>query len=158
MGERTLVAIGKAIIGQIIVRLGGTGFLTFLGSMTAERSQTFQDATGTVALLEISQTFAAIGFTEQTVATTGSIPALSAATSATRLTGAAPVIQGITAPASGDAFRVYLCVTAVTFNHQDAGATAANRITTATGAAVAFTAGSVVFAIYDSTTLTWRIK
>lgn len=92
----------------------------------------------------------------QTITTTGNIAALASDTLLGRLTGAAPVIQGIAAPSLGCRIAEYYCVNAVTVNHEDAAASAANRVTSDTGANIAVAAGKTIIFIYDDVSTRWR--
>jgi hypothetical protein len=93
----------------------------------------------------------------QTNSTTGNIAQLANAASFVRLLGAAPVIQGIAAPASGAAKVLFIyCSNAVTLKHQDTSATAEDRILSSTGADISVSASKTVQLIYDPATLRWR--
>jgi hypothetical protein len=91
-----------------------------------------------------------------TVSTTGNIVAMSSANGFARLTGAAPVVQGIVAPSAGCQLLYLYCANAVTLKHEDASATAANRIFSSTGADISVSAGKTVHLIYDNASLRWR--
>ena len=92
----------------------------------------------------------------QTVSTTGVITALNSDTLLTRLTGAAPDIQGIAAPSAGARMIRLYCVSATTIRNENAGATAANRIASDTAADISVSAGRTVILIYDTTSARWR--
>lgn len=93
----------------------------------------------------------------QTVSTTGVITALASDTFVIRLTGAAPDLQGIAAPTIGCRYIRLYCVNAITLRHNNAGASAANQITTDTGADVAVAAGKTVPLVYDDVSTKWRV-
>jgi hypothetical protein len=91
----------------------------------------------------------------QTISTTGNIAALSTAASFTRLSGAAPVVQGIVAPTGSRMLFIY-CANSVTFKHQDAAATDVDRILSSTAADIVVAATKTVLFIYDHATDRWR--
>lgn len=93
----------------------------------------------------------------QTVSSTGAIAALASDTGLVRLTGAAPDVQGITAPTLGARMLWLYCASATTLRHASASAAAANRIATANGLDLVVTAGSTVRLIYDTTSAVWRV-
>lgn len=95
-----------------------------------------------------------------TVASAATITALASTTSVVKLSGStATSLQGITAPATGyqDGQRMYVYSVGanLTVANENAGATAANRITTCTGADVVGTAPCAFSFIYDSTSTRW---
>lgn len=59
MSDRRLSALLNGILGRIISRVIGSGFATIQGTITGDRAYTLQDASGTVALLQIAQTWTA---------------------------------------------------------------------------------------------------
>jgi len=93
----------------------------------------------------------------QTITTTGAIAALASDTGSIRMTGAAPDIQGVTAPAIGSRRLVIYFANATTIRNENATASAPNRIITGTGADIASAALSVYQFIYDETSTRWRI-
>lgn len=93
----------------------------------------------------------------QSVSSTGAIAALASDTGLVRLTGAAPDVQGITAPTLGARMLWLYCASATTLRHASASAAAANRIATASGLDLVVTAGSTVRLIYDTTSAVWRV-
>jgi hypothetical protein len=94
--------------------------------------------------------------TTATVSTTGTIAALASGNHYTRLTGAAPDVQGIAAPTNNAGRLVLYFVNATTLRHENASASAANRITCHTGADIVVAAGKTVELIYDPTSTRWR--
>lgn len=138
--------------------LTGTTGGTLLEFMRGDSGQGVQMRSSYSATSPGSGQLLARGFQtdEQTVSTTGSIAALASDTGVVRLTGAAPSIQGITAPTLGDRQLMLYCVNAVTLKHEDAAASAANRITSDTAADIAVTAGKTVALVYDATSTRWR--
>jgi hypothetical protein len=97
-----------------------------------------------------------IAYAVGTIATTGAIAALASDDGFTRLTGAAPDIQGIANPGTVAERIVLYCVNATTLRHENVTASAANRITSDTGADIAVGAGKTVELIYDPTSTRWR--
>ena len=101
------------------------------------------------------------GVNESTITTTGVITALNSDTTYTRLTGAAPDIQGVDYPtggyARGSRLLMLYCVNQTVFRNENAGATAGNRIVTLTGADITVSAGRVVSLVYDVTSTRWRL-
>lgn len=99
--------------------------------------------------------------TISTVSTTGNILALatgSAAISFIRLTGAAPVIQGLSGGSAGR-IVVLCCIGggSVSVIHNDPAASAANRYFDYTTVDYAFSGdGAQMAMIYDSTSALWR--
>lgn len=91
-----------------------------------------------------------------TISTTGVITALSSSDGFARLTGAAQDIQGIAAPGGEAQLLTLYCVNATTLRHENAGASAANRIASDTGADISVSAGKTVQLIYDPTSARWR--
>ena len=53
MSDRRLSSLLNGVLGRIIAKVTGTGFLTVGGSITADRTQNFQDIAGTIPLLEV---------------------------------------------------------------------------------------------------------
>jgi hypothetical protein len=92
-----------------------------------------------------------------TASTTGVITALASDDGFTRLTGAAPDLQGISAPGGGAQELLLYCVNATTLRHENAGASAANRITSDTGADIVTAAGVTCELVYDPTSTRWRV-
>lgn len=96
----------------------------------------------------------------QSIASAATITALSSANAVVRITGATGTsIQGIAAPTTGvtdgQIIRIYSTTAAVTLANENAGATAANRITTNTGADVVGTAPCAFTLVYDSASTRW---
>jgi hypothetical protein len=91
-----------------------------------------------------------------TIATTGAIAALASGDGFTRLTGAAPDVQGIAAPVGGAQLITLYCVNATTLRNENGTASAANRIASDTGADISVSAGKTVQLIYDPTSSRWR--
>jgi hypothetical protein len=98
----------------------------------------------------------AVSVIRSTVSDTGNIVALSSDDGFIRMIGAAPVVQGIVAPAVGGQILYIYCGNATTLKHQDTAATAANRIFSSTGADISVAGGKTVQLIYDNVTLRWR--
>lgn len=97
---------------------------------------------------------------EQTTdSSTGNVAALSTAnTTSIRLTGAAPVIQGIGNGSLGRLITLHNATgVSVTVSNQNASATAANRILTGTGADLTIAADASLLLLYDNTTTRWRV-
>lgn len=102
-------------------------------------------------------TTAQIAVTATTDSSTGIINALANPTGFIRLTGAAPDVRGITNPGASACRRVALyCVNATTLTHEGGTASAADRITSDTGANIAVAAGKTVELIYDTVSSRWR--
>lgn len=91
------------------------------------------------------------------VASAATITALASTNGFVRLTGAtATSLQGITAGVDGQVLRLFNNTAAnMTIQHENAGATAANRITTMTGADIATTANGFAEFIYDTGSSRW---
>ena len=95
-----------------------------------------------------------------TVASTATITALASTTSVVKISGSTgTTIQGITAPATGyqdgQMMHIFSVGAAVTIANENAGASAANRITTCTGADVVGTAPCAFTLVYDVTSTRW---
>jgi len=102
-------------------------------------------------------TTAQIAVTATTDSSTGTINALANPTGFIRLTGAAPDVRGIANPGASACRRVVLyCVNATTLTHEGGTASAADRITSDTGANIAVAAGKTVELIYDTVSSRWR--
>jgi len=99
----------------------------------------------------------AIATARADVASTATITAMSSTNSFVRITGSTITsIQGITAGIDGQRLTVFNNAgVAVTFAHENAGASAANRITTMTGADVSTTGNGAAELIYDTGTSRW---
>lgn len=93
---------------------------------------------------------------EQNASATGNIAALASDTGVIRMTGAAPVVQGIAAPALGDRQLIIYCTNSTTFNHLDGAAATANQISSDTAANITVAAGHTAMFFYDSTSTKWR--
>lgn len=91
------------------------------------------------------------------VASAATITALSSANTLVKLTGVtATTIQGITAGADGQHMKIINLTGAnMTIANENAGATAANRITTMTGADVATTGNGAAELVYDTGSSRW---
>ena len=91
------------------------------------------------------------------VASAATITALSSAKSFVKLTGSTiTALQGITAGVDGQRLTlVNLTGANLTVAHENAGATAANRITTMTGADIVTTANGAAEFIYDTGSSRW---
>lgn len=99
----------------------------------------------------------AIAFAREDVASAATITALSSSRNFVKLTGAtATALQGITAGIDGQRLTVVNLTGAnLTVQNENAGATAANRITTMTGADVATTANGAAEFVYDTGSSRW---
>lgn len=135
--------------------------LTLVSFITTNRVITFPDATTTVVGTDVTQilTNKQLSFSVSSdAATTGSNATLAAfTTGVVRVTNASLAsISGIPAGNSGQ-FFVLENKTGVTINvnNEQAGATAANRITTGTGASVPMANNQTFFFVYDSTDSRW---
>ena len=93
------------------------------------------------------------------VATAATIAALSTTTSFVRLTGSTVTdLQGIASGFDGKVLILANVSSAtVTVSHQDAGATAADRIISPTGADVSLAANNTMILVYDSVQSRWLI-
>lgn len=109
--------------------------------------------------VNLKTTMIATANTRLDVASAATITALSSANSFVKLTGVtATSLQGIDAsvPVNGQRLTVVNLTGAnLTVQHENAGATAANRITTMTGADVATTANGAADFIYDTGSSRW---
>ena len=107
--------------------------------------------------VEAQATIRRIAYGTGTIATTGAIASLASDDGFTRLTGAAPDVQGIANPGASAARVIFLyCVNATTLRHENGTAAAADRITSDTAADIAVAAGKTVELIYDPTSSRWR--
>lgn len=70
--------------------------------------------------------------------------------------GSALTINGLVAPSGHRSLIVMAINSSVTFAHEAAGSTAANRITTSASADVSITAGQFSILVYDVTSARWR--
>lgn len=95
--------------------------------------------------------------TVQNVATSATIAAAASSTPVVRLTGSTTTdLQGITAGSGEQWLALYNASSAVvTLKHENASATAANRLSLAQGRDVSMQAGSGVFLRYDATLSRW---
>jgi hypothetical protein len=100
----------------------------------------------------------AMGTDQQNVSTTGNIASMASDTGFIRMTGAAPVIQGILAPALGTRILRVWVTTTLTVNHQDAAAANADKVITVTGAPVVFAAGTFADFVYDTSVSRWLLR
>ena len=87
---------------------------------------------------------------------TGTVNALSGSYGLVRCTGAAVTLRGISATGSVAGRVVVWFQNAGTIDHLAGTASAANRISTPSGASVAVTAGQAVEFVYDPTSAVWR--
>jgi hypothetical protein len=129
-----------------------------IAGTTASTSTTTGSATVAGGLGVAAQTTARrYASATATASTTGVITALASDDGFTRLTGAAPDIQGISAPGGGAQELLLYCVNATTLRHENAGASAANRIVSDTGADIVTAAGVTCELVYDTTSARWRV-
>lgn len=101
-----------------------------------------------------------IGTNKLDVATSATITALSSSKTFIKLTGSTTTsIQGITAGLDGQHIIVYNASTAVvTFNHQNSGASASNRIKLYGGLSITINEDQSVELFYDITQSRWLVK
>lgn len=156
-----------------IIRTGSTGSAPFdqAGSIilrprvdsTAGRSSVYvftgSPSTQALRINETQQVImsGAMACNRADVASAATITALSSAKSFVKLTGSTiTALQGITAGVDGQRLTlVNLTGANLTVAHENAGATAANRITTMTGADVVTTANGAAEFIYDTGSSRW---
>ena len=100
----------------------------------------------------------AMGTDQQNVSTTGNIVSMASDTGFIRMTGAAPVIQGILAPTLGTRILRVWVTTTLTVNHQDAAAANAAKVITSTGAPVVVGAGLFARFTYDTSVSRWLLE
>lgn len=97
--------------------------------------------------------------TLSTISTTGTINALAPTTGMVILSGAAPSINGITAPSPSQARKLTLLFTgstSLTLNPQSVSAAAADRIITPASTFIRFYPNNAVTLVYDDSASRWR--
>lgn len=96
---------------------------------------------------------ASTGNLDDVVSTSSGLPA-----TGIRFSGAAPVVRGIASGAHGRKLVIFATGGRVTLAHENAGSTAANRITTSSGVDAIVDNGAAVQLVYDGTSSRWRLS
>lgn len=156
--------LGKIIVNNgaggnnyIVSSSGGTPSMDFYTSGAIRLSIPYTGSTVAVtAGLSVS---AAVSTARADIASGGTQTALNSSTSFVKLTGSSTTtIQGIVAGRDGqDLLLVNLTGQNVTISHENAGATAANRITTMTGADVVSIGNASFWLKYDTGSSRWLL-
>jgi hypothetical protein len=157
-------AMGFDIAGALVFTLSSTASSFASGTTLAVANTTASTTTATGCTtfgggigVAAQATVRRVAYATGTIATTGAIASLASDDGFTRLTGAAPDVQGIANPGASAARVIFLyCVNATTLRHENGTAAAADRITSDTGADIAVGAGKTVELIYDPTSSRWR--
>lgn len=170
------VSASAAIALSKIVNPTGTGLVKTSGGAISAASALLVnadvDAAAAIAGTKVSPNFGSQAVTTTGAATVGGLVntgiqtsaltgtqhnfALSADVNYVRLTGAAPVITGITGGTQGRRVVFHATAGNVVFNGQDTNSTAANRITTALNTVQCYQFCAIEF-IYDGTSQRWVV-